>query len=55
MGEKGAAKTVYAFPLQGEKSQVELMEPAKRDEFLDWFNTNSRLGDNKFVQGKLEL
>jgi poly-gamma-glutamate synthesis protein (capsule biosynthesis protein) len=53
--ENGAAKTVYAFPLQGEKSQVELMEPAKRDEFLDWFNTNSRLGDNKFVQGKLEL
>jgi poly-gamma-glutamate synthesis protein (capsule biosynthesis protein) len=51
----GAVKTIYAFPFYGIKSQVQLMEPSRRDEFLNWLNENSRLKGKKFEQGKLEL
>jgi poly-gamma-glutamate synthesis protein (capsule biosynthesis protein) len=41
--QDGAVKKVYAFPMFGVKSQVQLMNGTRRDDFLNWLNENSRL------------
>jgi poly-gamma-glutamate synthesis protein (capsule biosynthesis protein) len=53
--QDGVVKSAYLFPMYGVKSQVQLMEGERRDMFLKWFNENSRLGKEKFLQGKLDL
>jgi poly-gamma-glutamate synthesis protein (capsule biosynthesis protein) len=53
--QDGVVKTAYVFPFYGVKSQIQLMESDRRNKFLKWLNENSRLGDKKFENGKLDL
>jgi hypothetical protein len=38
---------VRVMPFFSKKSQVQIMTGEQKDEFFDWFNKNSRLGDKK--------
>ncbi len=53
--QDGVVKKAYAFPMFGVKSQVQLMNGARRDNFLNWLNENSRLDTKKFEEGRLNL
>ena len=51
----GHVKNIYTFPFYSVKSQDFLMTGARRDNFFEWFNDNSRLDGKKFESGKLIL
>ncbi len=51
--EEGKVKNIYLFPFAEEKSQPQLMEGKRRDDFLEWFSTSSRVGGKKIEQGKI--
>ncbi len=54
--QAGKVKTMYAFPLQSNKSQVQLMVGKRRIDFIEWLNTNSTLDAKKFNQdGYIDL
>ncbi len=53
--QDGVIKKVYAFPLYGVKSQVQLMSGKRRDDFLEWMNENGRLEGKKFESGRMSL
>ncbi len=51
----GKVNDVYVFPFYGTKSQVQLMTGSRKTKFFDWWNKNSRLGGEKFENGKITL
>jgi poly-gamma-glutamate synthesis protein (capsule biosynthesis protein) len=53
--QDAAIKSIYAFPIFGIKSQVNLMDGQRRDDFYAWLNKNSRLGTKSFIEGRLDL
>lgn len=51
----GQVKASYYFPFYGDKSQLQLMDPERRAEFLQWMGSNSRLEGRKLENGVLSF